>query len=310
MSISPRSNNDLTYYPKPTFYSHTHTQQPGVRKRRRRKTCRRCLKKVCDSCSTRKRWDFVHHRYERCCDLCLSKERRIKINHRISNLSLRQKRNTGVFVAKSDSPLIVDGARVIELNGINVEAHTANRVANRLNVIKVPFRITLDYTDCDLSSEQLDHLMSRRRSSSSTLSRGPRIDLDSSFASAKVVHLQSVSRSESDSLEHPARKRRARSMDGDDREHPPKHHVLNSGVHEFHESDHHDDRHDVLSDDHSDLSDDDKSGGSSFGPPKCRSLVTTLRATIRIDSFALRSMIGISSLLCSFGTDTLCGRTS
>jgi len=141
----------------------------GVRKRHRRRSCRRCDRKVCEDCSTKKRYDFSTKQLVKVCDGCLKHEHQIRIAHRIENLKLKSKRNAGIFIAKTAESSreyqagFVTNCKIIEINGVNVESFTAQQIANKLNLIKLPFRMILDYSDALIGVNDLRRLLREKR---------------------------------------------------------------------------------------------------------------------------------------------------
>lgn len=86
------------------------------------------------------------------CDKCLKNERMLTINDRINNLRLISKPNRGIFIAETveSSTEYQNGlatkAKIISINGTNIESSSAQQIANKLNLIKLPFTMTVDYT--------------------------------------------------------------------------------------------------------------------------------------------------------------------
>eukprot|EP01084_Bolivina_argentea_P062756 114737_1 len=142
----------------------------GVRRRHRRRTCNRCGKKVCDNCCTNKRFDFQSKELVRTCDHCLKNEYVIRISHRINNLKLKSKRTKGIYIAKTlpSSREYQDGfvtnCRIIQINSTNVESCTAQQIANKLNIIKLQCKMTLDYTESEISIHDLKLLIQPKKS--------------------------------------------------------------------------------------------------------------------------------------------------
>ena len=136
---------------------------------RRKHTCRRCEHKVCGNCSSKKRYDSKTEQMVRVCDICLQPEHCIVMTHRLRNLKLKHnKRNGGTYIVKVSQSSkeyhegLVNKCKIIEVNEQNVEALNAQLIADKLNTIKIPFSITLDYTEAEIKHDELTKLKRNR----------------------------------------------------------------------------------------------------------------------------------------------------
>ena len=59
----------------------------------------------------------------------------------------------------------VTNCKIIEINNINVESYTAQQIANKLNIIKLPFIMILDYTEAIISINDLKILLKQKKKS-------------------------------------------------------------------------------------------------------------------------------------------------
>lgn len=137
-------------------------QYIGIKRMRRRHTCRRCSHKVCGSCSKKRRYDAKTNDMVRVCDRCLLSEHCIVMTHRLRNLKLKHnRRNRGTYIVKvkEDSKEYNEGlinkCKVIEINEQNVESLNAQLIADKLNTIRIPFSLTLDYKEAEVKHEKL-----------------------------------------------------------------------------------------------------------------------------------------------------------
>ena len=116
--------------------------------------CWRCNNRVCFNCATRKRRDPVNGAMLRVCDNCIQlAEKFIFMGHRMRNIKLKENKRTGevkiVGVSQSSKEYkegIVNDCRIIEINEQNVQHLSAQLIADKLNTIKIPFSLYLDYT--------------------------------------------------------------------------------------------------------------------------------------------------------------------
>eukprot|EP01084_Bolivina_argentea_P035929 66509_1 len=144
----------------------------GVRRMRRKHTCRRCGYKVCGNHSSKKRYDSATDQMVRVCDKCLSGEHCIVMTHRLRNLKLKHnKRNRGTYIVKVATASkeygegLVNKCKIIEINEQNVESLNAQLIADKLNTIKIPFSITLDYSEAEIKHHQLKKLSNHKTAS-------------------------------------------------------------------------------------------------------------------------------------------------
>lgn len=150
----------------------------GVRRMRRKHTCRRCNHKVCGNCSSKKRYQNKTEQMVRVCDSCLENEHCIVMTHRLRNLKLKHnKRNRGTYIvkvaphSKEYMEGLINKCKIIEINEQNVESLNAQLIADKLNTIKIPFSITLDYKEAEIKHDQLKKLKRSRKSSPNKIER-------------------------------------------------------------------------------------------------------------------------------------------
>mmetsp|Transcript_40662 Transcript_40662/g.66832 ORF Transcript_40662/g.66832 Transcript_40662/m.66832 type:complete len:391 (+) Transcript_40662:33-1205(+) len=140
----------------------------GVRKRHRKRSCKRCQRKICEDCSIQKRYDFSTKQLVRVCDCCTHNEHVIRVTHRINNLKLKSQRHKGIYIAKTaqTSPEFrhgfVSNSRIVEINSLNVESCSAQQIASKLNLIKLPFTVLLDYSEAMINVSDLQALLDNK----------------------------------------------------------------------------------------------------------------------------------------------------
>ena len=124
----------------------------GIRKMRRKHTCRKCKNKVCNPCSKKRRWDNTNKQHVRVCNNCLKYEHSLYIKSRLKDLKLKYNKKTGgTYVCKVQQNGheyklgLMNKCKIVEINFVNVEHLPPQNIADKLNNIKLPFTLLLDY---------------------------------------------------------------------------------------------------------------------------------------------------------------------
>eukprot|EP01084_Bolivina_argentea_P121134 214709_1 len=127
--------------------------------------CKRCHQNVCDSCSSRNRYIVAQRRMRRVCDICLKVEQTLIFNSRLKALKLDyNEKNRASIVINIDQNSheyangLVNGCKIIAINDGNVELWSSELIIDKLNQIKIPFSITLDYANAEIGYDTLQTL--------------------------------------------------------------------------------------------------------------------------------------------------------
>ena len=98
------------------------------------------------------------------CVLCKQNEDNVIIDFKLENVHLKPTENGKTKIyrvfynSKEYRKGLIDGAVIIKINNSVVENYSAQSIADKLNSVKMPFTLTLDYTVKAHSTQHITHL--------------------------------------------------------------------------------------------------------------------------------------------------------